>query len=41
MEREELKEYGSRLKVQIDVLEQEIYRDTGKEFNINSPKQLG
>ena len=22
-------------------LEQEIYRDTGKEFNINSPKQLG
>ena len=41
VEREELKEYGSRLKVQIDVLEQEIYRDTGKEFNINSPKQLG
>ncbi len=41
VEREALKEYGSRLKVQIDVLEQEIYRDTGKEFNINSPKQLG
>ncbi len=41
VEREELKEYGSRLKVQIDRLEQEIYQDTGKEFNINSPKQLG
>ncbi len=41
VEREELKEYGNRLKVQIDRLEQEIYQDTGREFNINSPKQLG
>ncbi|MBS1485114.1 MAG: DNA polymerase I, partial [Clostridium sp.] len=41
VERENLTEYGNRLKVQIDELEQEIYKDTGKEFNINSPKQLG
>lgn len=39
--REELAAYGSRLKVQIDQLEQEIYAETGCEFNINSPKQLG
>lgn len=39
--REELKAYGERLKVQIDKLEQEIYAETGCEFNINSPKQLG
>lgn len=39
--REELKAYGERLKVQIDALEQEIYAETGCEFNINSPKQLG
>lgn len=41
VERAELEEYGNRLKVRIVDLEQEIYRDTGKEFNINSPKQLG
>lgn len=40
-ERDKLREYGSRLEVQIKELEQEIYQDTGKEFNINSPKQLG
>ena len=39
--REELKAYGERLKIQIDKLEQEIYGETGCEFNINSPKQLG
>ncbi len=39
--RGELKAYGERLKVQIERLEQEIYADTGCEFNINSPKQLG
>lgn len=39
--RQELKDYGSRLKVNIDKLEQEIYEATGETFNINSPKQLG
>ena len=41
VERAELKEYGDRLKVGIAKLEQEIYQETGHEFNINSPKQLG
>ncbi len=41
VERQELKDYGDRLKVQIDRLEQEIYQDMGRTFNINSPKQLG
>lgn len=41
VERQSLKEYGSRLKVDIVRLEQEIWQDTGMEFNINSPKQLG
>ena len=41
VERTELKEYGDRLKVGIAKLEQEIYQETGHEFNINSPKQLG
>ena len=41
VERAALREYGSRLKVQIDQVEAEIYQDTGKQFNINSPKQLG
>ena len=39
--RGELKAYGDRLQVQIERLEQEIFSDTGCEFNINSPKQLG
>ena len=38
---EELKDYGSRLAVQIKELEQRIYEQAGEEFNINSPKQLG
>ena len=41
VERQELKDYGDRLKLQIDKLEQEIYEATGETFNINSPKQLG
>ena len=41
VERAALKDYGSRLKVQIDQVEAEIYEGTGKRFNINSPKQLG
>ena len=38
---EELKAYGERLQTQVEKLEQEIYAETGCEFNINSPKQLG
>ena len=41
VEREELAAYGARLKEGIARLEKEIYADTGREFNINSPKQLG
>ena len=41
VQREKLKEYGDKLKVGIARLEKEIYEDTGREFNINSPKQLG
>lgn len=41
VKREELRIYGEKLKVQIEQLEKEIYKDTGNEFNINSPKQLG
>lgn len=36
-----LKAYGDKLAVRIAELEQEIYREAGEEFNINSPKQLG
>ena len=39
--REELAAYGEKLKKQIAVLEREIWKMTGQEFNINSPKQLG
>ena len=41
VEQTELSEYGKMLGEKIVVLEQEIYNDTGEEFNINSPKQLG
>ena len=41
VEREELREYGEKLKVRIQKEEQDIYRETGETFNINSPKQLG
>ncbi len=37
----QLKEYGLKLEEGIKVIEKEIYDDTGIEFNINSPKQLG
>ena len=41
VERERLKEYGDRLKVRIKELEEKIHQETGENFNINSPKQLG
>lgn len=41
VKREELHDYGEKLKSQIESLEQEIYAGTGEVFNINSPKQLG
>ena len=36
-----LKDYSEVLKAKIELVEKEIYLDTGKEFNVNSPKQLG
>lgn len=41
VERQQLKEYGDRLKVGILELEKKIHEETGEQFNINSPKQLG
>ena len=41
VKKESLKEYGDQLVGRIHELEQNIYRQAGKEFNINSPKQLG
>lgn len=41
VDRQQLKDYGDRLKVKIEKLEQEIYELAGGKFNINSPKQLG
>lgn len=39
--KQELEEYGKKIFVDIEKLEQEIYQDVGETFNINSPKQLG
>lgn len=36
-----LKEYGNKLGVQITACQEKIYKAVGREFNINSPKQLG
>ena len=41
VKKEELKDYGEKLKEKIAVLEKDIWEMTGCEFNINSPKQLG
>ncbi len=41
VEEQKLKEYGDSLQKSIEELEEKIYRDAGKKFNINSPKQLG
>ena len=38
---EELKAYGDRLCGRITELEEQIHREAGTDFNINSPKQLG
>ncbi len=38
---EELKAYSERLSGRIAELETKIYEEAGKEFNLNSPKQLG
>ncbi|MBL4716543.1 MAG: DNA polymerase I [Bacteroidia bacterium] len=38
---ESLKEYSKELEVDIKKYEKEIYLDSGEEFNIASPKQLG
>lgn len=39
--REELKSYGEKLGAQIERLEKEVFEETGVQFNLNSPKQLG
>lgn len=39
--REELKHYGDALTDRIEQLERSIHEQAGKDFNINSPKQLG
>ncbi len=36
-----IEEFGKNLSVQIDELKEQIYNSVGREFNINSPKQLG
>lgn len=36
-----LKEYSQQLKLEIDVVEKEIYDLAGEKFNVASPKQLG
>lgn len=39
--KEALEEYSVKLGEQIDVLQAKIYEESGEQFNINSPKQLG
>ncbi len=39
--KEALKEYGDKLQISINELQEEIYKMADEEFNINSPKQLG
>lgn len=38
---DELNKYDKKLDKEIDILVKDIYKFAGKEFNINSPKQLG
>lgn len=41
VDKDGIKTFGESLTMQIQELKQEIYDAVGKEFNINSPKQLG
>ena len=41
VDRTVLSEYAGELKAQIEVIEAEIYQETGETFNLNSPQQLG
>lgn len=41
VDREALAEFGETLQRAVGTMEQEIYREAGETFNINSPKQLG
>ena len=41
MDADALAEFGKSLSKRIQELEQDIYKQAGEEFNINSPKQLG
>ncbi len=36
-----IKEFGKKLKTQIDILHKSVMEQVGEEFNLNSPKQLG
>lgn len=41
VEKDALREYGEQLTGRIEELEESIHTQAGKDFNINSPKQLG
>lgn len=41
VEKDELKEFGDKLKIDLDKLTNEIYELCGEKFNINSTQQLG
>ena len=41
VDEEELKNFGTELKAQLQTLTEEIYNLAGEEFNINSHQQLG
>ena len=41
IDQNELNKLGEEFKIKIELLEQSIYNDAGKKFNISSPKQLG
>ncbi len=41
VDRKALADFGAMLSQGIDRLQEDIWRETGQEFNINSPKQLG